>query len=411
MNSSSGASVRRVVSVAQRARNRANRRSGLNADRGAGAGALGGQSGLRGENFKNPVRRNYFLYGLLSFVTGTSVYCVVGGDDNYVSLLFKSTPLYGLYSSYASTFTLPHRRELLPDWPMHNVPKDIPCPCTLVVDLEDTVVRGVWEKRYGWRYAKRPGVDKFLSTLSQYYEIVLMSPSLASTAEPVCMSLDKAGNILHYVFREGLRYEDGRYIKDLSYLNRPIRRIICIDDDEGAVSHRGNLIKVKPFTDVNNKSDDELERLIPLLVEIAKSNPKDIPKLLSQFNTVNGHEIATEYERRVREAKVEYDNRTGLLGTFAGKMKPDFEPEFGHGSQTMSREKGLTSRQLIGSSPSSEDPAGSASVADGGDEGGVIGWWKGRQKEKEEVDRVKMQHWGEVMERKRREQESAAAGK
>lgn len=96
---------------------------------------------------------------------------------------------------------------------MPNVPQDLPCPHTLVIDLENTLVHSTWDRKYGWRHAKRPGVDKFLQTLAQYYEIVLMSPSLAGVAEPVVMSLDPQQCIMHHLFRESLHFKDGVHMK------------------------------------------------------------------------------------------------------------------------------------------------------------------------------------------------------
>ena len=66
---------------------------------------------------------------------------------------------------------------------MPNVPQDIPVPHTLVLDLEKTLVSSTWDRKYGWRHAKRPGVDKFLLDMAQYYEIVLYSPSIDGVAD------------------------------------------------------------------------------------------------------------------------------------------------------------------------------------------------------------------------------------
>ena len=89
-------------------------------------------------------------------------------------------------------FSEPSREKLLPDWPFFpNLPPDHPCPPTLVLDLEGTLVKSTWDKKYGWRHAKRPGVDKFLLEMSRYYEIVFFSPNIAGNAEPIMLMLDK----------------------------------------------------------------------------------------------------------------------------------------------------------------------------------------------------------------------------
>ena len=62
-----------------------------------------------------------------------------------------------------SPWSKPVRDKLLTDWPPPMVPPDTPQPMVLVLDLEDTLVKSTWDRRYGWRHAKRPGVDKFLA--------------------------------------------------------------------------------------------------------------------------------------------------------------------------------------------------------------------------------------------------------
>jgi import inner membrane translocase subunit TIM50 len=92
---------------------------------------------------------------------------------------------------------------------MPNVPHDIPIPHTLVLDLENTLVSSTWDRKYGWRYSKRPGVDKFLLDMAQYYEIVLYSASMDAVAEPVVNSLDKQGCIMHRLYRDATYYHNG----------------------------------------------------------------------------------------------------------------------------------------------------------------------------------------------------------
>lgn len=44
------------------------------------------------------------------------------------------------------------------------------------------------QRKHGWRHAKRPGVDEFLETLCQYYEIVIFSQNYG--AEEIVAKLD-----------------------------------------------------------------------------------------------------------------------------------------------------------------------------------------------------------------------------
>ena len=286
---------------------------------------------------------------------------------------------------------------------MPNVPHDIPVPHTLVLDLENTLVSSTWDRKYGWRHAKRPGVDKFLHEMAQYYEIVLYSPSHEGVAAPVVDSLDKSGCIMHRLFRDATYYRDGVHCKDLDSLNRNTNRMICLDDDPKALQlNPENLLKVKPYTDPNDREDRTLQRITPLLIEIAKEGYNDIPTILRQFQGMDADEIADEYERRgaeVRQRRERVAHRG--LGAFGGGSMRDYmpEPELSPElEKTTGMPQQLTSKDLVGSAP----PPTSG--------GGVMGWFNRRQKEQEEEQMRKMEKWNEVMMRKHQErQENQAA--
>jgi len=154
-------------------------------------------------------------------------------------------------------FVNPSRDKLLPDWPPDylNISPDVPCPHTLVVDLDGTLVRATWDRRYGWRHAKRPGADAFLREMGKYYEIVIFTSNIAGVADPVIHALDKEGYAMHRLYRDATRFVRGTHCKDLSRLNRDPRKIILVDDDPRAVQLQPqNAILVTPYDDEN--SDD-----------------------------------------------------------------------------------------------------------------------------------------------------------
>lgn len=279
-----------------------------------------------------------------------------------------------------------------------NIPPDFPAPPTLVLDLENTLVCSTWDRKYGWRFAKRPGVDKFLSTLAQYYEIVIFTPSPEGLAIPVLDSLDSKGYVMHRLHREATHYHNGVHCKDLSWLNRPLRKIVVLDDDPAALQFQPeNLIRVKPYDNPNDREDTTLERILPLLVEISREGYDDIPKLLSQFQGMDADEIADEFERRVADIRVRRDEITqrGLGGFASGRnlpapeLPPDFAGGFGGSSGQQSQ---LTAKDLVGDAPKCE-ATGS----------GVIGWLQRRQKEQEEHNKEKFGLWNEVMMKKQAE--------
>eukprot|EP00980_Cylindrotheca_fusiformis_P015464 scaffold4347_cov117-Cylindrotheca_fusiformis.AAC.8 len=307
--------------------------------------------------------------------------------------------LTGVIESLSDEYVKPAHEKLLPDWSqMPNVPHDIPIPHTLVLDLENTLVSSTWDRKYGWRHAKRPGVDKFLMDMAQYYEIVLYSPSLDGIADPVVQTLDKNGCIMHRLYREATHYQDGVHVKDISRLNRNVNRIVVIDDDPEEVKFSPeNLIRVKPYTDPMDREDNTLARITPFLIEIARENYNDIPALLRQYEGMDADEIADEQEKRVqyfRGAREERMSRgLGGLAKMARKSV-DIEPELevrDTGSVSPQPQQ-LTAKDLVGAAP----PSANA-------DSGIMGFLNRRQQEKEEQQRRKFEKWNEVMLKKQKQ--------
>lgn len=284
---------------------------------------------------------------------------------------------------------------------MANVPQDIPVPHTLVLDLENTLVSSTWDRRYGWRHAKRPGVDKFLHKLAQYYEIVLYSPSIDAIADPVVTSLDKTGCIMHRLYRESTHYKNGVHVKDLNRLNRNVNRMVVLDDDAEALQFNpDNLIRVKPYEDPSDRTDNTLERITPFLIEIARQGCNDVPSLLRQYRGLDADQIADAYEERIHRFRDNQQRRAqrglgGLAGRGAQYMPP---PEL---SAVREDERGgppqLTAKDLVGAPP----------VPVGG--GGMMQFLNQRAQEKEEQNRRKFEKWNEVMMKKQQEKRAAAA--
>ncbi len=48
--------------------------------------------------------------------------------------------------------------------------------------------------------------------------------------------MDPHGMISQRVYRDGTRYIDGKYVKDLTALNRPLEQTIIIDDNADCIS-------------------------------------------------------------------------------------------------------------------------------------------------------------------------------
>ncbi|KAI9857575.1 MAG: mitochondrial inner membrane protein required for protein import [Trichoglossum hirsutum] len=178
-------------------------------------------------------------------------------------------------------------------------------PYTLVLSLEDLLLHSEWTREHGWRMAKRPGVDYFLRYLSQYYELVIFTSTPSMIAEPVIRKLDPYRIVMWPLFREATRYKDGEYIKDLSYLNRDLSKVILLDTNPTHVKYQPeNAVILPKFT--GSPNDKELVSLIPFLEYVATMGTTDIRTVLKSFE---GKHIPTEFARREAIARVQFQKQ------------------------------------------------------------------------------------------------------
>ncbi|KAJ6264574.1 hypothetical protein Dda_0721 [Drechslerella dactyloides] len=193
-------------------------------------------------------------------------------------------------------YNLPIGDKLLPD-----PTKETYRPYTLVISLEDMIIHSEWTREHGWRTAKRPGVEYFLTYLSQYYEIVIFTSQPNVMAGPILAKLDPY-HMYYQLFREATKYKGGKYIKDLSYLNRDLSKVIMIDTKPDAWADQPeNAIKMKPWK--GDPRDKELIALIPFLEFIAAMGHVDLREDLKSFP--EGSHIPTEFAKRDAIARAE----------------------------------------------------------------------------------------------------------
>lgn len=181
----------------------------------------------------------------------------------------------------------------------------------------------VLQRKHGWRHAKRPGVDEFLETLCQYYEIVIFSQNYG--AEEIVQKLDPKQCALHVLSRDATRYLNGAHVKDLSNLNRDLRQVVILDDDPAAYQLQpDNAIPVKPFTNGRDRDDHELKDLIPFLKALASERVPDFRQVIGEFRDEDGvvRDLATKYGARVHQLEMQkaQQKKKGFGGFVRGRM-------------------------------------------------------------------------------------------
>ncbi|KAG0127077.1 HAD-like domain-containing protein [Tuber indicum] len=217
-----------------------------------------------------------------------------GASAFYARLKARTNDLLNFYNE-------PPFEKLLPD-PLPDYSR----PYTLVISLEDVCVHSTWDREHGWRIAKRPGLDYFLAYLFHYYEIVVFTSQHEQTAAPIIQKMDQyPGYIMFPLFRAHTRYKDGKYIKDLNYLNRDLSKVIMLETNPDAWSENpNNTIKMKPWD--GDPQDKELISLIPFLEYIAAMGISDVRPVIEGFGDKH---VPTEFSRREAIARAEHMKR------------------------------------------------------------------------------------------------------
>ncbi|KAG7562868.1 hypothetical protein FFLO_01697 [Filobasidium floriforme] len=287
-------------------------------------GPSGSRTGARAKPSLSSIeqrRRNFTRFMLLGGLAGSGVgaYYLATKDDE---TKFGEAEAIGAWEKFKNNFTglldtfnKPAFEKLLPD--------PLPAPhqrsYTLLVDLEDMLVHSAWDRQGGWRTAKRPGADYFLAYLSQFYEVVLFTSQPLYTALPVADKLDPFQAYLPYkLFRESTRYIKGKVVKDLSYLNRDLSKVVLLDTNPDHASLQPENAIIIPKWD-GTPGDKGLVDMIPFLESIGIFAPPDVRPILKAYE---GKNIPVEYAKREAERKQaaieEWERDHGGAGRGAG---------------------------------------------------------------------------------------------
>ncbi|CAO3581015.1 unnamed protein product [Absidia cylindrospora] len=161
---------------------------------------------------------------------------------------------------------------------------------TLVLDLDETLVHSV---RLGSQEAdnivnscikrkqievqgekqsllyqvyKRPHVDFFLKTISQWYKVVIFTASMSEYADPVIDWLDQDQTMVsHRYFRQScICREDGNYLKNITMAEPDLAKVCLVDNSPVAYDlFKDNGIPISSW--IESPNDESLLDLLPLL--------------------------------------------------------------------------------------------------------------------------------------------------
>mmetsp|Transcript_16104 Transcript_16104/g.40571 ORF Transcript_16104/g.40571 Transcript_16104/m.40571 type:complete len:308 (+) Transcript_16104:224-1147(+) len=157
---------------------------------------------------------------------------------------------------------------------------------TLVLDLDETLVHSSFKPVPNADFVvpvevdgtvhrvfvcKRPGVDAFMKTVGELFEVVVFTASLDKYANPVLDLLDRNKSVHYRLFREACVMAEGSLVKDLNRLGRDVRKCIIVDNSPTSyLLHPQNAVAISSWFD--DPTDTQLYTLLPWFVASAKDD-------------------------------------------------------------------------------------------------------------------------------------------
>ena len=173
---------------------------------------------------------------------------------------------------------------------------------TLVLDMDETLIHypenPIEEHDQDW-YNLRPGLHKFLETMSKYFEIIIFTAGTQDYADYILDQVDFQKRISHRLYRQHTTQVGEVFTKDLGRLGRDLSKMVIVDNlSENFEKQKRNGIKIKSWYD--NLEDTVLSDLSIILEEIVMRKPNDIRlQLEKQRDVLNKYTAKGESLPRV----------------------------------------------------------------------------------------------------------------
>ncbi|KCV69696.1 hypothetical protein H696_04103 [Fonticula alba] len=170
----------------------------------------------------------------------------------------------------------------------------------------------------------RHGVPEFFRTLSDQYEIVIFTREPSTYAMPIIDKMDSEGYIWYRLYRDFTRHEKGEYYKDLTNLNRDLRRVILLDTRADASKTHPENVVVAPKWD-GKSMDFWLLDLIPFLQTLASTRTTDVRPILTSYQGTDIPSAFAENQKRL-EAEMELRRAQQAQQAQLQASKPQLTP-------------------------------------------------------------------------------------
>ena len=158
-------------------------------------------------------------------------------------------------------------------------------PYTLVLDLDETIIHFKINEHNDTEgvLQVRPGIQDFLVTLGQYYEIVIFTAATQDYADLLIEELEENTFYFDYkLYRQHTIIIGNNFVKDLTRLGRSLDKVIIVDNmPQNFRLQKENGIHIRPFWG-DDAQDTALIELQPILLNIAKEGG-DVRKGLRKY--------------------------------------------------------------------------------------------------------------------------------
>ncbi|KAL7075506.1 hypothetical protein ACQ4LE_004990 [Meloidogyne hapla] len=211
----------------------------------------------------------------------------------------------------------PSREKLLPDpvKPPYHQPK-----YTVVLELRNVLVSPQWDYKKGHYFVKRPALDYFIDMIGYpNFELVLYTSENLMNAAPIVTQIDPQGQrINHALFRDCTKYVNGTHVKDLSRLNRDLKKVIYIDWEPAAFQlNPENVLCVPKWN--GDMNDTSLVDLAELLKTIHLSDVEDVRPVLQFYSQFDNP--TEEFRKRAKMIGQE-NQQTNISSTKSTSEEP-----------------------------------------------------------------------------------------
>ena len=173
-----------------------------------------------------------------------------------------------------------------------NLKKETKKIFTLVLDLDETIISYNNETK---TFIPRPGLNKFLTEISKIYEIILFTSAKQEYADSIINQIDK--NKIYFekrLYRQHNLIINNSFIKDLSKLERDLSKVLIIDNKPQSYGlQKDNGIFIKSFHG-DDKFDNALIYLIPILKKIASNPTNDVRKEIKKMKNEIFIKVSTD---------------------------------------------------------------------------------------------------------------------